>query len=117
MSANGTEPPYRCAKRGSVVRYLADMGRGMPDEQLGDTQSIALFDRRSPKANIGTVSCRKTLGNRSLRWFNTFGSEAGFSTLPIRLSIGSQRSRISERRRPPCSAYDRSVASFSARSP
>jgi hypothetical protein len=71
-----TEPPYRCAKRVSVVRGPAYLGRLTLDEQLGDTRFVAVFDHRSPKANVGTVSCRKTLGNRTLRWFNGLGSKS-----------------------------------------
>lgn len=76
MSAVGTEPPYRCANIVSDVRGLAYLGGLTLDEQLGDTQLIAVFDHRSLKANVGTVSCRKALGNRTLRWFNGLGSES-----------------------------------------
>ena len=73
MAAVGTEPAYRCAKIVSVVRGPAYLGRRTLDEELGDTQLIAVFDHRSPKANVGTVSCRKPLGNRALRWINGLG--------------------------------------------
>jgi len=35
-----------------------------------------VFDHRSLKANVGTVTCRKTLRNRTLQWFNGLGSES-----------------------------------------
>ena len=59
-----------------VVRGPAYLVRLTLDEQLGDTRFIAVFDQRFPKANVGTVSCRKTLGNRALRWFNGLGNES-----------------------------------------